>query len=658
MDDEGSGGDNRNALPPDEEEMLCGALIASPGEYGSVARWLRPEHFARTEMGALFEAIGSAGIGVERVAFDVLAERLDPRAMTAFGTPWLRRFVENAVNGWPVDTAARSIAARAAERRANDSAAGAVKALEKGDVRTARIYAADVAKQIDSDEPWREPTALDAVAVPAFPLHILPPAIRMFVEELSCATQAATDLAAFCALGVLSAALRGRFRVRCGNSHIEGINLYLAVALNTGERKSPVFGRACRPLWETQDAMNAKRAVEREDGDKRSADLKSRCKKLQARLDRAPEDDEARAELAAAQASLSTLPKVPPALRLFVDDATPEALEVALRESEERMAVLSAEGGDLFTMMAGGYGDVARLKVYLSSYSWEYTGTSRLSREWFVLRKPCLTICTTTQPSTLATLAKRAELRDRGLPARFLFALPASLVGTREVDPPGMSRLARETWHECVRKILEWPDPLDDNGARLPVDITMTEDAKHALHEFQRHVEPRLADPNDLGALHGWGHKLVGNAMRLCGLLHLVWLADRPDPWEFLISAEQIEDVRAFALDYAVPHARAAFAVMNDSPGVVWAKKLLDQLAAKRQTRVTRRDVHRLLNARGDYDVAANPAISVLEAHGYLRPTRDLTEPLPPSLFRRKPVSERWAVNPMWLSTLAPKAKQ
>ena len=52
---------------------------------------------------------------------------------------------------------------------------------------------------------------------------------------------------------------------------------------------------------------------------------------------------------------------------------------------------------------------------------------------------------------SLRTLASKPELRGRGLPARFLYAMPVSTVGFREVDPPPPDPLVLDGWSGSSR---------------------------------------------------------------------------------------------------------------------------------------------------------------------------------------------------------------
>src|SRR5439155_9628523 len=69
-----------------------------------------------------------------------------------------------------------------------------------------------------------------------------------FVDALTYSFQVPRDLPAMLTLGALSVALGGKFIVRPRRDYIEPVNLYLAVALPPGERKSGVKRMVCAPI--------------------------------------------------------------------------------------------------------------------------------------------------------------------------------------------------------------------------------------------------------------------------------------------------------------------------------------------------------------------------------------------------------------------------
>ena len=122
--------------------------------------------------------------------------------------------------------------------------------------------------------------------------------------------------------------------------------------------------------------------------------------------------------------------------RWLVDDATPEAL-AGLLATYGRIALLSPEG-DVFDQMAGRYNQAAgpNLGVYLKGHAGDLLKVDRRGRPPEYVQRPCLTIGLTVQPEVLQGLAGRPGFGGRGLLARFLYSLPASLVGRRQPGAP------------------------------------------------------------------------------------------------------------------------------------------------------------------------------------------------------------------------------
>src|SRR5262249_9208030 len=135
----------------------------------------------------------------------------------------------------------------------------------------------------------------------------------------------------------------------------EPTNLYTIVALAPGQRKSPVFKAALRPVrtlerqliraWEEQEKLVT---ISGAIFDKRRKGL----------IDEAAGDDELDPELLAERMVelLDGLGPVetPPRPRLLTEDVTPEAL-AGLLADQGRIIAASDEGGALFENLAGRY---------------------------------------------------------------------------------------------------------------------------------------------------------------------------------------------------------------------------------------------------------------------------------------------------------------
>lgn len=116
-----------------------------------------------------------------------------------------------------------------------------------------------------------------------------------------------------------------------------------------------------------------------------------------------------------------------------MDDATPEALIGLMAANGGRMAIISDEGG-IFDTLAGRYSGAPNLEPYLKGHAGQPMSNDRQTREGASVDKPALTVCVMAQPTVLRKFGGNADLAGRGLPARFLFALPRSLAGYRLVD--------------------------------------------------------------------------------------------------------------------------------------------------------------------------------------------------------------------------------
>jgi len=335
--------------------------------------------------------------------------------------------------------------------------------------------------------------------------------------------------------------------------------------------------------------------------------------------------------------------------RWLVDDATPEAL-AGLLAAYGRIALLSPEG-DVFDQMAGRYNQAAgpNLGVYLKGHAGDLPKVDRRGRPPEYVDRPALTIGLTVQPDVLRGLADRPGFRGRGLLARFLYSLPASLVGHRQAGappvPPALADRYAIELHTLATS-LTTPATLTGDG---PTILTLDQDAGALLLDFERTLEPRLAaGTGDLAHLTGWAAKLTGATCRIAALLHLA--AHLRDGWARPVDADTLAGAIRLA-GYLVDHALATFDLMGADPRIDDARWLLDWIARTGQQQFTRRDAHHAA-PRGRFRKATDldPPLTLLEEHGYLR--RADTDQA--SSKGGRPPSPRYLVNPLHPSTQPP----
>jgi replicative DNA helicase len=408
--------------------------------------------------------------------------------------------------------------------------------------------------------------------------------------------------------------------------------------MDAGTRKSGVFAALSRPVaeFEREQAVAALPAITETATLRRIAD--QAAIQAEAAASKAPPDQsEAKQAEAIARAAEASRLVVP---RWLVDDATPEAL-AGLLATHGRIALLSPEG-DVFDQMARRYNQGAgpNLGVYLKGHAGGLLKVDRRGRPPEYVERPCLTIGLAVQPEVLRGLASRPGFGGRGLLARFLYSLPASLVGRRQPGaPPVRQPVADRYALELHALAASLNVPAEDDG---PAVLTLNQEAGELLLSFKRDLEPRLAaDSGDLAHLAGWAAKLAGATCRIAGLLHLA--SHLRDGWARPISAHTFAGAVRLA-GYLVEHARAVFDLMGADPRVEDARWLLDWITRTGQAQFTRRDAHAAA-PRGRFPKATSldPALSLLEEHGWLR--RVDADPVGPKGGR--PASPRFLVNPL-----------
>ena len=142
----------------------------------------------------------------------------------------------------------------------------------------------------NEDQDWPDPLPIGPVAnKPVFPVDTLPPWLRDWVTALATALQCPVDLPAMLGLAVLALCAAKRYKAHVIQGWDEPLNLYVAVALNPGESKSPAFAAAIRPVsnFVTEERRRSdpeiRAAIARADvAAKRTDHLKTRAAKASA----------------------------------------------------------------------------------------------------------------------------------------------------------------------------------------------------------------------------------------------------------------------------------------------------------------------------------------------------------------------------------------
>ncbi|MGQ4440324.1 YfjI family protein [Streptomyces violaceoruber] len=460
---------------------------------------------------------------------------------------------------------------------------------------------------------WEDPIPLTGRRErPPFPAHVLPTWLGEFVTAVSEETQTPVDLAGSVALAVLATAAGGRSVVHVRGNWREPTNLYTVVALPPANRKSAVFALLTDPLYEAEKQLKTAMKPVIVEAELTARLAKEAADKAAAKA--ASSDSDKRDEMVATAVGLAqtadtlTVPAEPV---LLADDSTPETVTSLMSEQGGRLSVMSAEGG-IFDIIAGRYSGAPNMEVFLKGHAGDRLRVNRQTRREYI-DHPALTIGLAVQPDVLRDIGKVKGFEGRGLLARFLYSLPVSTVGDREIitDPVPEETAAAYTTRvtDLTLSLAEWTDP---------AVIQLSPEADTALIAYQKRIEPQLkARGGKLGHISNWAGKLAGATARMAALLHL---ADHGGNGYAHPVTEATMSAAIELGEYYTAHALAVFDVMGADPVLSRARSVLEALKDNGWEDVSRRDVFSVLS-RSEVPTVADlePALALLEDHGYLR---------------------------------------
>jgi hypothetical protein len=476
----------------------------------------------------------------------------------------------------------------------------------------------------DHVDDWPEPLPFVADGIQQLRDDVLLGSLGEYARALQQATETPAELPILTVLGVLSTAIAGKAEIEAEAGYSEPLNIYASPILESGNRKTAVLTAATRPLttYENRLRERLKPEIDRLESERKSKS--AIIDKLRRKLNDGSEEEIRR--IAALEAELPSAPNYP---RLFSSDCTPESLEVMLADNDGRAAVISDEGG-ILDVMAGRYSQKApNLDVFLRGHSPAPLRVDRMGRHTSV-DSPHLTILISPQPSVIAGLRDKEFLRGRGLLARFLFALPKSLVGQRALKAMPIPPQTVECYERIVRQLLDWKP-------EQRITLRLSTSAYSEWKDFQRAIETQMAEKGRLCQLRDWGSKLPGAALRIAGLLHIAQWADLLSVMSGEIERAEI-DVAIEICATLVSHAAAVFNLMYEDPHILTARRLLKWLLSRQTQEISKRDCYRQHHPHVFKRMEEmNQSLKVLEEHHLVRLGKRSTKGRPEELIYVNP---------------------
>lgn len=427
-------------------------------------------------------------------------------------------------------------------------------------------------------EAWQEPIPFDNYfSLPEFPTEILPSPGREMVVELAKINQVDVGLPASIYLGVLSACLSKKAIVNL-NTHEEPVNIYICSILDSGGRKTSTMRLMMYPIYWYQER-------------KKSETLKKLVSPGNRNMKPSKKEVEETIELPI----------------FVVDDITTEELGRITSVNDERMSIVSAEGG-IFGIMAGRYNErQSNFDIYLKGYSGDPWSTHRIGRKSQSMNSPSLTICLAVQRDVIKEIGSNKQFRGRGLLARFLYCNCKAKVGYRKRQNETIPETLIQGYKNHIFELMDIPLTLQE--------LRLTPDAQATWDEFYDHVEGDMKPGKQMAILTDWGSKLSGTVARIAGLLHF---AEHGQQARNKPISVNIVNASVAIGTYYREHALTVFGLMQEDSQIEAAKKILEYLILHKPDRFKGRDVLRHKNAfKAMSDVT--PGLQILVERNYIR---------------------------------------
>ena len=480
-------------------------------------------------------------------------------------------------------------------------------------------------------KPWGELERFEQANSPEFPTEHLPDKFRRFVEAVAEAHQVPVGLAAVHGIGVTGACIAGRVWVQPKPQWVEPTNLYVAVELPPGSRKStthkamlaPLADLEAEELLESQDEIAVALSEQRQ--------LEARKKHLESECGKKP-SQKLHDEAIGLAKQLANTP-VPVAPRRIVDECTPEELTIILAAQGGRIFSTSDEGGALDHISQYAPGRMPNMQVFLKGWDGSRIIVDRVMRGNNTIEEPLLSCSYVVQPDVLRKLAANPIYRGRGLPQRFLYGSPTVKFGEREIDAPAVPEAVSRDYHDLLRGLAQL------EGKTV---LELSPDATFDCRCWEKTIEGMLAVGGDLECVREWGSKLLGHTVRLAGILHCL----KHGSPRGQIGEDTMKAAVEIADKYFIPHAKHVLrrAAADDNGVGADAEYLWAAIVRHRHewgNSFSKRDLHQFVKSRGNFKRVADLAPGLIDLVG-----RNYVRRVPDEHGAKGRPSERYDVNP------------
>ncbi|MCI7629779.1 MAG: YfjI family protein [Ruminococcus sp.] len=437
----------------------------------------------------------------------------------------------------------------------------------------------------------------------SFPTEAFPAGIEKYLKSVVAYSQVDTAMTFSAALATFALCMQGKYMVSypSGNGWKEHLCLYLVIVAEPGETKSGTFGAVNRPIraWQDEKRADYEKSRNLYLQEKQAKEEKQKnLKKAIANLKTPPEKQQQyHEELKAITDELTEL-QAPISPNFIVADTTMEALADLMMETGGSAGVFGSEG-DFFKIITGLYnhGVCSNLQLILNAYDGDSYMMRRVTRDTY-LQRPLLSFCLMLQPNLYQETFANAELRGRGLLARFLTCTPKSMAGKR--DKRSTATLDAVNYVAYEKAMAHFLNLQQDSEKEPPV-LTWEQDAKERMLDYMQTIENSMGKGQPMEDCKDYANKASAVAMRIAGILHLL------QTWE----QEEIPPISKETTEKAIKVHRFFF-----------AEKLKE--IREFETREAKLEEKLLERIKKETILKEKACVSVREIHQSLRSTREL----------------------------------
>lgn len=437
----------------------------------------------------------------------------------------------------------------------------------------------------------------------SFPTEAFPAGIEKYLKSVVAYSQVDTAMTFSAALATFALCMQGKYMVSypSGNGWKEHLCLYLVIVAEPGETKSGTFGAVNRPIRAWQDEKRADYEKSRNlylQEKQAKEEKQANLRKAIASLKTDPQEKQQYHEELKAITDELTEMQAPISPNFIVPDTTVEALADLMKKTGGSAGVFGSEG-DFFKIITGLYnhGMCNNLQLILNAYDGDKYTMQRVSRD-IHLPHPLLSFCLMLQPNLYQETFANAELRGRGLLARFLTCTPKSMAGKR--DKRSTAKLDAVNYVAYERTMIHFLNLQQDSEKEPPV-LTWEQDARECILTYMQKIENSMGKGEAMEKHKDFASKAGAVAMRIAGILHLLQT----------YSLEQIPPISKETTEKAIKVHRFFFAEKLKEIREIETRE--DKLEEKLLERIKKETI-----------LKEKACISVREIHQSLRSTREL----------------------------------